>query len=305
MEAGLQGLIQKKRALSRRSRIRCSGPGSGPRTGGTPERPRDLVPVPSGGEGLRSVAPTCGGEPRSTPWAIMRNRRKAYHVRAALKGASLVLPLLLVVGCGRDAPEEAAGPPPNPLLQPRSFTETAPESYQVRLMTTKGSILIAVTREWAPLAADRFYNLVKAGYYDGMAIHRVLPNFVTEFGIHGDPWVNAAWRQALMADEPVRQSNTRGRVTFSKNTPNSRTVQLFINMKDNRSLDGEGFSPFGEVLEGMEVAESFYAEYGDGPPRGEGVYQAMAIAKGDEYFNEEFPLLDRIESAELVPGGEE
>jgi len=162
-----------------------------------------------------------------------------------------------------------------------------------------------VTREWAPLAADRFYNLVVAGYYDGMAIHRVLSGFVTEFGIHGDPWVNAAWRQALMADEPVRQSNSRGRVTFSKNTPNSRTVQVFINMKDNLDLDGEGFSPFGEVLEGMEVAESLYSEYGDGPPRGEGVYQAMAIAKGDEYFDEEFPLLDRILTAELIPGGAE
>jgi peptidyl-prolyl cis-trans isomerase A (cyclophilin A) len=183
--------------------------------------------------------------------------------------------------------------------------ETAPETYQVRLETTKGDIRIMVTREWAPLAADRFYNLVKAGYYDGIAFHRVLKGFIAEFGIHGDPWVNAAWRQALMADEPVRQSNTRGRVTFSKNTPNSRTVQVFINLKDNRSLDGQGFSPFGEVTQGMDVVEALYAEYGDGPPRGEGVYQAMAIARGDEYLNEGFPLLDRISSATIVePGGE-
>ena len=218
---------------------------------------------------------------------------------------SIFLPLLLMAtgvlaGCGSEVPEEEAGPPPNPLLQPRSFRETAPATYQVRLETTKGDILIGVTREWAPLAADRFFNLVKAGYYDGIAFHRVLHNFTAEFGIHGDPWVNAAWRQALMADEPVRQSNTRGRVTFSKNTPNSRTVQLFINLKDNSSLDGQAFSPFGEVVEGMDIVEALYSEYGDGPPRGEGVYQAMAIARGDEYLNEEFPLLDRIERAVLL-----
>jgi peptidyl-prolyl cis-trans isomerase A (cyclophilin A) len=215
----------------------------------------------------------------------------------------LALALLLAVGCGGEASEEeASGPPPNPLLQPRSFQETAPATYQVRLETTQGDILLGVTREWAPLAADRFYNLVKAGYYDGIAFHRVLDDFVAEWGIHGDPWVNAAWRQALMVDEPVTQSNTRGRVTFSKNTPNSRTVQVFINLKDNSSLDGQGFSPFGEVVEGMDVVGSLYSEYGDGPPRGDGVYQAMAIARGDEYLNEEFPLLDRIERAVLVEG---
>ena len=214
-------------------------------------------------------------------------------------GIALILP-----SCTGESPgEEAAGPPPNPLLQPRSFTERAPALYQVRLETTKGEVVLQLTREWAPQGADRFYNLVKAGFFDGMAFHRVLDDFVAEWGIHGDPWVNAAWRQALMADEPVRQSNTRGRLVFSKNIPNSRTVQLFINLKDNLSLDGQGFSPIGEVLEGMEVVESLYSEYGDGPPRGEGVYQAMAIARGDEYLNEEFPLLDRIERAVLVEGG--
>jgi peptidyl-prolyl cis-trans isomerase A (cyclophilin A) len=207
----------------------------------------------------------------------------------------------LLSGCGAEAPDEgASGPPPNPLLQPRSFTETAPADFAVRLETTKGKVVIQVTREWAPLAADRFYNLVKAGYYDGIAFHRVLDDFVAEFGIHGDPWVNAAWRQAVMVDEPVLQPNTRGRVTFSKNTPNSRTVQVFINLKESRSLDDQGFSPFGEVTEGMDVVETLYSEYGDGPPRGEGVYQAMAIARGDEYLTEEFPLLDRIERVVLL-----
>ena len=219
--------------------------------------------------------------------------------------AFFLLPLILAVawGCGGGSEEEASdGPPANPLLQPRNFQETAPAEYRVRLETTKGVVVIQVHRDWAPLAADRFYNLVEAGFYDGMAFHRVLDDFVAEWGIHGDPWVNAAWRQAEMMDEPVGQSNTRGRVSFSKNRPNSRTVQVFINLKDNSSLDDDGFSPFGEVVEGMDVVESLYAEYGDGPPRGEGVYQAMAIAKGDEYLEAEFPLLDRIQRAVLVEG---
>lgn len=233
---------------------------------------------------------------------MMRSTFPTSATRTTLRLRLLLLPLLLGA-CGGEAPPEEAAPPTNPLLQPRNYRETAPDQYRVRLETTKGDIVIDVTREWAPLAADRFYNLVKAGYYDGIAFHRVMPDFVAEFGIHGDPWVNAAWRQALMADEPVRQSNTRGRVTFSKNTPNSRTVQVFINLKDNPGLDEQGFSPFGEVVSGMDVAESLYSEYGDGPPRGQGVYQAMAIARGDEYLNEEFPLLDRIQTAEVVSPG--
>lgn len=220
-----------------------------------------------------------------------------------LPRAVLALALALVPGCGGDAPpSQEAGPPPNPLLQPRRFTETAPESYRVRLETTKGAVLIQVTRAWAPLGADRFYNLVKAGYYDGMRIHRVLKGFTAEFGIHGDPWVNAVWRKALLVDDPVLESNTRGRVSFSRSGPNSRTVQVFVNLKDNPSLDGEGFAPFGEVVEGMPVVEAWYTEYGDGPPRGEGVYQAMAIARGNEYLDADFPLLDRIRKATVEEG---
>jgi cyclophilin family peptidyl-prolyl cis-trans isomerase len=219
--------------------------------------------------------------------------------------AFLVLPLLM--GCGNDAPEQTGGPPPNPLLQPENFRDTAPPTYVARLETTKGVIRIQVTREWSPLGADRFFNLVKGGYYDHVTFHRVIPGFMAEFGIHGDPWVNQFWRQATMDDEPVRKPNTRGRVTFSKNEPNTRTVQVFINTDENRNLDGQGFSPFGEVIEGMEVVEALYSDYGESPTRGgEGVYQAMAIAKGDEYLNAEFPLLDRIERAvieEVEAGG--
>jgi cyclophilin family peptidyl-prolyl cis-trans isomerase len=146
---------------------------------------------------------------------------------------------------------------------------------------------------------------VKGGYYDGVTFHRVIDGFMAEFGIHGDPWVNAFWRQATLLDEPVRTPNTRGKVSFSKSEPDTRTVQVFINTDDNRNLDGQGFSPFGEVIEGMEVVGSLYSGYGESPTRGgEGVYPAMAIARGDEYLNEEFPLLDRIRRAVVEdPGG--
>jgi cyclophilin family peptidyl-prolyl cis-trans isomerase len=208
----------------------------------------------------------------------------------------LLIPALL--GCGGDAAEEAEGPAPNPLIQPENFSATAPETFVARFETTKGVIRIRVTREWAPLGADRFYNLVKGGYYDGVTFHRVMEGFMAEFGIHGDPWVNAYWRQATMDDEPVRKPNVRGTVSFSKNQPNTRTVQVFINTDENRNLDGQGFSPFGEVIEGLDVVDGLYSGYGDSPTRGgEGVYPAMAIAKGDEYLNAEFPLLDRIERA--------
>ena len=210
----------------------------------------------------------------------------------------------LVIACGGESREESAeGPPENPLLNPRAFNEEAPATFQARFETTKGTFVIEVHREWAPLGADRFYNLVKAGFYDGMRIHRVLDGFIAEWGIHGDPWVNAAWRQALMVDDPVVVSNTRGRVSFSKSGPNSRTVQVFVNTDPNPELDEEGFAPFGEIVEGMEVVDALYSGYGDGPPRGEnGVYQAMAIAKGDEYFVD-FPDLDTIEDAEIVQSG--
>jgi len=231
---------------------------------------------------------------------MMRNLYNRTPFPSRLPGLARALPLLgllLTAGCGGD-PGEEEGPPANPLLQPRNFTETAPDTFVARLETTKGVIRIRVHRDWAPLGADRFYNLVRAGYYDGVTFHRVIDGFMAEFGIHGDPWVNAAWRQATMEDEPVRKPNNRGMVSYSKSEPHTRTVQVFINTDDNPSLNGQGFSPFGEVIEGMEVADSLYSGYGESPTRGgEGVYPAMAIAKGNEYLSQDFPLLDRIERA--------
>jgi peptidyl-prolyl cis-trans isomerase A (cyclophilin A) len=208
--------------------------------------------------------------------------------------------VLAVAGCAPDVePDDADTPLPNPLLQPADFTETAPERFRAEFETTAGIFRIEVHRAWAPLGADRFYNLVQAGFYDGIPFHRVLEGFVADFGIHPDPWVNAAWRQALLRDDPVVESNLRGRISFSKGGPNRRTVQVFVNLRDNPELDADGFAPFGEVVAGLDTVEALYAAYGDGPPRGDGVYQAMAIARGDEYFAE-FPELDRILTARLV-----
>ena len=212
--------------------------------------------------------------------------------------------VLLAAACGGDAADEPTDPRlQNPLLRAREFSERAPATYRARFETTAGQFVIEVHREWAPLGADRFYNLVKRGWYDGVRFHRVVEGFMAQWGIHDEPYVNAVWQNELLADDPVRQSNTRGRVTFATAGPNTRTVQVFISYKDNSFLDEQGFSPFGEVVEGMDVVEGLYADYGDGPPQGTGVYQAMAMARGGEYYDEQFPELDRILQATLVEEG--
>ena len=215
----------------------------------------------------------------------------------------ILIGMMLASGCG-DSGDDVPDDPrlQNPLLRASQFNETAPESFRARLETTAGVFVIEVHRDWAPQGADRFYSLVKGGWYDGVRFHRVLKDFTASWGIHDDPYVNFVWQKQLLADDPTTQSNLRGRVSFARSGPNSRTTQVFVNYKDNSSLD-DRFAPFGEVVEGMDVVDRLYAEYGDGPPRGEGVYQAMAIARGGEYFDEEFPELDRIERAFVVEGG--
>jgi peptidyl-prolyl cis-trans isomerase A (cyclophilin A) len=212
--------------------------------------------------------------------------------------------LLLVTtasGCGNpDAePTEVA----NPLLRPGQFTDTAPSRFTVRFATTAGDFVVDVHREWAPIGADRFYNLVKAGYYDDIRIHRVVSGFMAQFGIHGDPHVNYVWRRALLPDDPVVQSNQRGRLAFAMAGRHTRGTEVFISYVDNPFLDEDGFAPFGEVVEGMQVVDAFHSGYGDGPPRGEGPYGAMAHARGNEYLDEEFPELTSIVRAIIVPDG--
>jgi peptidyl-prolyl cis-trans isomerase A (cyclophilin A) len=172
--------------------------------------------------------------------------------------------------------------------------------FQVRFETTKGPFVVEVHRDWAPRGADRFYNLVKLGYYDDVTFFRVIDDFMVQFGIHGDPEVSAVWRDAQIPDDPVKQSNTRGMVTYATAGPGTRTTQIFINYKDNSALDAQGFAPFGRVVEGMSVVDSLYSGYGEGAPRGAGPRQDRAQAEGNAYFRGDFPRLDHIQKAEIV-----
>ncbi|MSV36310.1 MAG: peptidylprolyl isomerase [Bryobacterales bacterium] len=171
----------------------------------------------------------------------------------------------------------------------------APETYKVKFTTTKGDIIIDVTRAWAPLGADRFYNLVRGGFYKDAAFFRVLPRFVGQFGIPARPDVGAAWDHAYIIDDRVTQSNKRGTLTFATAGPNTRTTQIFINYGDNVGLDGQGFSPFGQVTEGMEVADKFFSGYGESPDQG------RITAFGKAYLDKSFPNLDRIITAVVLP----
>jgi peptidyl-prolyl cis-trans isomerase A (cyclophilin A) len=150
-----------------------------------------------------------------------------------------------------------------------------------------------VHRDWAPKGADRFYNLVKNSYYDGARFFRVVPRFMVQFGIHGDPSVQKAWRQANIPDDPVKQSNKRGFMTFATAGPGTRTTQVFINFKDNVFLDAQGFAPFGQVLSGMEAVDKINAQYGQSPD------QAQIQARGDLYLTK-FPKLDYVTKATIV-----
>lgn len=187
------------------------------------------------------------------------------------------------------------------LLDPASLNQKAPASYKARFTTTQGVFVVEVTRAWAPLGADRFYNLVKNGYFTDASFFRVLPNFVVQFGINAKPAVSAAWSRAAIADDPVTQSNKRGFLTFATAGPNTRTTQIFISLGDNAALDQQGFSPFGQVTEGMEVVDKLYSGYGEGAPQGSGPDQHRIETEGKPYLDKEFPKLDSIKSAVIVP----
>ena len=185
------------------------------------------------------------------------------------------------------------------LANPAGLREQAPAVYKAKFDTTKGVFVIEVTREWAPLGADRFYNLVKNGFYDDVRFFRVISGFMVQFGIHGDPKVSAPWRDAQIKDDPVRQSNKRGYVTYAMAGPNTRTSQVFINFGDNASLDSQGFSPFGRVVSGMNVVDALNAEYGEGAPRGRGPDQSRMQREGNAYLMKDFGKLDSIKKATI------
>lgn len=198
------------------------------------------------------------------------------------------------------AQQQPATPADSPLLQPAKLTEQAPATYKVRFDTTKGPFVIEVQRELAPLGADRFYNLVKNGFYDDVAFFRAVEGFMVQFGIHGDPKVAAQWRDAVFPDDPVKGQNVRGTISFATSGPNSRTTQVFINYKDNAFLDRMGFAPFGKVVEGMDVVDSLHKGYGEGAPRGRGPNQGRIQTEGNTYLRAEFPELDYVKKAEIA-----
>ena len=212
---------------------------------------------------------------------------------------ALGLTLGLNLSCAQDAKKEDAKVTstnaPSGFADPAKLTAKAPETFKAQFDTTKGKFTIEVTRSLAPNGADRFYNLVKSGYFTDIAFFRVIPGFMCQFGIHGDPAVSAKWREANIADDAVKGSNTRGTITFATAGPNTRTTQLFINFGDNTFLDGQGFSPFGKVISGMDVVDKINSEYRETPNQGQ------IQMEGNAYLKQGFSNLDYIKSATIVP----
>jgi peptidyl-prolyl cis-trans isomerase A (cyclophilin A) len=212
----------------------------------------------------------------------------------AMRLLAVVLLSSLALGLGacggsKPAPETSAS------------REPVPSTYRVQFATRKGVVTVQVNKDWAPEGAERFYRLVRLHFYDDARFFRVIRNFIVQFGINGDPAVEARWRSMTIQDDPVRQSNTRGRITFATSGPNTRTTQVFINLADNSRLDARGFAPFGEVVEGMDVVDRFYDAYGEGAPQGQGPDQEKIETQGNTYLEANFPRLDFIKSARVVP----
>jgi peptidyl-prolyl cis-trans isomerase A (cyclophilin A) len=199
---------------------------------------------------------------------------------------------------------QAAGGSVNPnkakLRTPSQLTEKAPDAFNAKFDTTKGVIVIEVHRDWAPLGADRFYNLVKNGFYDDCRFFRVLAGFMAQIGMNGDPTIQRVWGAANFRDDPVKGSNKRGYVTFAKAAaPNSRSTQFFINYGDNSRLDPDGFAPFGQVVSGMDVVDKLYSGYGSNNVPDQG----RITAEGNAYLMKEYPMLDYIKKATIEKPG--
>jgi peptidyl-prolyl cis-trans isomerase A (cyclophilin A) len=176
-----------------------------------------------------------------------------------------------------------------------------PDTFRVKFETSNGDFVVEVVKAWSPEGAERFYRLVERRFYNGTRFFRVVRGFIVQWGINGDPILQARWRTLTIADDPAKESNKRGTICFATSGPNSRTTQVFINLKDNPSLDEHGFTPFGRVVEGMEqVVDRLYDTYGDSPPRGQGPIQAMIESQGNVYLESRFPRLDYIKTARIV-----
>ncbi len=222
---------------------------------------------------------------------------------------SILFAMMITAGTlwGQPQTEETAGKPASQraaarasLLRPSSLNEQAPATFKAKFTTTKGDFVVEVTRAWAPLGADRFYNLVKYHFFDGASFFRVLPGFVAQFGLSAKPEISRVWASAKVKDDPVTQSNLAGYLTFATAGPNTRTTQLFINLADNQNLDRMGFAPFGKVTEGMDVVQKFYSGYGEGAPGGNGPDQGRITNEGKAYLDKSFPRLDSVKTAVIV-----
>jgi peptidyl-prolyl cis-trans isomerase A (cyclophilin A) len=269
---------------------------------------------------------------REWEWELLfGGHRRA--MQAATMKVTLSLPVLagLLIACSKNQPEPASSSPSEPtaspaasaatalatasaataapkpsssaplasglhpdLLDPSKATAKAPETFKAKFTTTKGDVVVEVHRAWSPNGADRFYNLVKMGFYDDTRFFRTVENFMAQFGISGDPAVSAKWQEQGIPDDPVKQSNKRGFVTFAQRpTPGSRTTQVFINYGDNSRLDNS-FAPFGQVVQGMDIVDSFYKGYGEAPNQG------FIQSKGNAYLDGTFPNLDGVKRAVIM-----
>lgn len=205
-----------------------------------------------------------------------------------LRAASVVL-LLSLAACS-----------PAPKTEAPKKADHAPDVYRVKLETTKGDVVIEVTRAWAPRAADRFFELVNDRFFDGARFFRVVKGFVAQFGLKGDPKIDGLWGQMKMPDDPVVESNKKGTISFAMDGPATRTTEVFINLADNVRLDKRGFAPFGKVVEGMDNVELFYKAYGDMAPRGPGPDPAKIQREGNRYLDRDYPRLDSIKRAVVM-----
>jgi peptidyl-prolyl cis-trans isomerase A (cyclophilin A) len=219
---------------------------------------------------------------------------------------AILAPVLFACACKKSTETTTAvapAPAEKPSLdKPKTLTLRAPDLFRAKFATSKGDFVIEAHRDWAPNGADRFYNLVKAGYYNDIRFFRVVSGFMVQLGIHGKPELNAIWREQQIPDDPAVKSNTRGFVSFATAGPGTRTTQFFVNFDDRNSrLDTMGFSPFGQVTSGMEVVDSLYAEYGEGAPQGRGPNQGRIQDEGNAYLMRDFPKLDYVKEATILP----
>jgi peptidyl-prolyl cis-trans isomerase A (cyclophilin A) len=186
------------------------------------------------------------------------------------------------------------------LLDTTHSAEIAPDVFRVRFETSRGPFVVEAHHAWSPWGVDRFYYLVRHQFYDSTRFFRVLPGYIAQFGINGDPQIAASWKERLFPDDTVpHQSNSRGRISFASAGPQTRNTQLFVNLRNNPSLN-QSYAPIGEIVEGMNVVDSLWSGYGDGPPGGRGPDQSRIFAEGNQYIVREFPKLDYVKTARVV-----